>query len=350
MATVLNFRKRVLHGFSKLLFIRCYGGGNGAFPILLLSEVLGTFSTTEVFGAFPVLLLPLLPCKNILNVLEAFPVWFNAFDSILCLSLRLEPIVIGLFIRCTWGYRRVQFSSCIGADLDLLPARFCGGPFEVLLFSSFSYIGVCSERTYRWKVAPNVVLTKPKVAPETLRTSRPRRTMTTTPATNFTKRKQAKKFPIHWIMYPNSLKVSLILSTKKEGVNKWSNKSLSFRFKRRSRIENSNWVPSGQNSPSELLQYCIKSRIVDYIIPETFHLIGVYIPERLVSKFGNWVICPSSVGLHNKGLLKGIGSGKSSTRYISPQASSQICINNQSQWVIIINTVLHFSPITPSDN
>ena len=146
-----------------------------------------------------------------------------------------ELIGIGLFTTCIWGYNEVGFSSYIGAAKVSLPVTICIRRLPLFLFSSVSYIGVCSERTNKRKVAPSKVLTKPKMAPETFRISSPRRTVTTTSIINFTKRKQAKKFPKHWMQYPKRPKVSSNLSTKKEGVNECSIKSLLSRLKRRSK-------------------------------------------------------------------------------------------------------------------
>ena len=225
-----------------------------------------------------------------------------------------ELFGIGLFTICTWGYSENGFSSYFSAAKVLLLVTFCIRRLPLFLLSSVSYIGVCSERTNKWKVSPSIVLTKTKVAPETFRILIPRRTITTTSILNITKKKQAKKFPKHWIYYPWRQKVSSNLSTKMEGVDEESIKSIPSILKRRSNIP-------GLESRTELP--CIKLVLVNFfrtvseaeawtILSQKFFIcLEVYNPAHLVSKVENWVICPSSVGLSNKGLSKGMGSGKS---------------------------------------
>ena len=209
-------------------------------------------------------------------------------------------------------YMRVQrFSSYIGAAKVSLPVTFCIRILPFFLFSSVSYIGVCSERTNKWKVAPSIVLTKPKVAPETFRISSPRRTKTTSIKNQ---KETSKNVSQTWNVVSQRPKVSLNLSTKKEGVNRWSIKSLSSRLKRRSKFP---------GSEIRTVLPCVKMILVSFFRTESeaeawiilsqnfFICLGVYIPARLVSKVGNCVICPSLVSWNNKGLLKGMGSGKS---------------------------------------
>ena len=150
------------------------------------------------------------------------------------------------------------------------------------------------------------------MATESFWVSSPRKPITTTPKKTLIK-KRVKNISIQWIIYPSSPKVPLNLSTKKKGLKKCSTKSVSSRVKRRSKFpgpEFQTGLPCVKVVLANFFKTVLEAETWMILSQKFFISLGVYIPARLVSKRGNWVICLSSYGFNNKGLLKGKGSSK----------------------------------------
>ena len=159
------FRLRWTLEFFLLNYRKFYGRVNAAIPLLfgalLLKRVIGEFllilsfkKTFVVLGAFPWAL-------TIESRGEFFEDW-NTLGSFHCDWALFEPIGIGLFTICTWGYNEAGLSTYLGLTNVSLSVTFCIRRLSLFLIASVSYFGVCRGRTNKWKVAPSIVLTKPK--------------------------------------------------------------------------------------------------------------------------------------------------------------------------------------------